>query len=213
MWRASRSALGQPRPRVPHRRTTRCAVRTRILRERRASARPSCSIGLNDLRRDATRKPRSALNLRRRMVQAARPGRHRHQRSATTSRATCCAAAPAGAGLHGHARLVRRGVALETETYTSSTRYDALNRPVQLSRRTAIRRARDQRHPAGVQRGQPAGAVSTPGSTARRAAGPARPGHRGPARRHVTTSTTTPRASACGSTTRTAQARSTTTTR
>ena len=90
---------------------------------------------------------------------------------------------------------------LDAETFEGSTRYDALNRPVQSvaphSSLTGPAPEQVQRHPAGVQRGQPAGAGRRVAGTRRRA----RPAcsTRPPTRRRRSaspTSTTTPRASA-----------------
>ena len=49
---------------------------------------------------------------------------------------------------------------LDAEPFEGSTRYDALNRPIQsIAPHSSLRAGRQaQRHPAGVQRGQPAGA-------------------------------------------------------
>ena len=104
---------------------------------------------------------------------------------ATTSRAICCAAS---ASLPKTTRPRSTGpaaVPLEAETYTSRTRYDALNRPIQVDR-AAQRPARrhGQRHRADLQRSQPARAgprLAQPGCRASRLA---RSQHGGPARGH-----------------------------
>ena len=65
---------------------------------------------------------------------------------------------------------------LDAETFEGSTRYDALNRPIQsIAPHSSLATRQAQRHPAGVQRGQPAGAGGRVAGTrgrARNAAGP-----------------------------------------
>ena len=97
------------------------------------------------------------------------------------------------------------------ERFESSTRYDALNRPTQsVAPHSSVPRGtleQVQHHPAGVQRGQPAGAGGRLAGAAGRPCRHARPGQT-PIRSASPTSTTTPRASEPSSTTRPETARS-----
>ncbi len=83
----------------------------------------------------------------------------------TTSRATCCAASASSPSEYKTTLDWSAAVPLEAETYTSRTRYDALNRPT--SDRTAQRRRTDSVIQPGLQRGQPAGAGRRPTCAAR----------------------------------------------
>ena len=119
---------------------------------------------------------------------------------------------PAGAGLQDARWTGRESVPLEAEIFTSRTRYDALNRPIQLiAPHSDQPDAKRQRHPARATTRPTCWSRSMSGCSRRRAGrllDPVRPTFmRSP------TSTTTPRASARGSTTATASAPSTTTTR
>ena len=204
--------LGQPRPPVPH----------RLRRAAPADGRPSCAkadgaprllVGRTVYGESRSRIPK-ASNLRGKVVRASSTRRASSPATTTTSRATCCAAhAPAWRSDY-KATLDWSGsrASCEAETFTSRTRYDALNRPIQLiaphsdQPGASVNVIQPVYNEANLLERVDAWLNQTPSPRA------ARSRHREPARRSPT-STTTPRASGSGSTTATAPAPPTTTTR
>ena len=118
-------------------------------------SRPGDSVRAHGLRR---RPGRPALNHRGQRVSGLRRRGRRDQRRLTTSRATCCAAPAIGWSTTRTQLDWSLNPALEAEVFTSSTTYDALNRPVMLTTPddSGIHRHLQRSQPAGAGRGEPA---------------------------------------------------------
>ena len=123
--------LGQPRPPVPHRVRRAAPADCDYVPCAEGDRRRRSLVEPHRLRREPAPTPERD-NLRGRLVRALRPGRRRHQRGVRLQGQPAAQPPPARAATTRRRWTGRRAVPLEAETFTSRTRYDALNRPIQL---------------------------------------------------------------------------------